>query len=230
MNNLIGISGKAGSGKDLVYTIIKDLFPEMNWGRIQFADKLKDMVCLLLNCSRAALEDREFKEKELGEEWWVIKLPSSEIIPYLGDYPSFYKKYDVIKLTPRLLLQLLGTDCGRKIIHPDIWVNSTMAEYKPLMTGHIELIDFSKNTREKVSKDYPLEYPNWIITDVRFPNEAKAVKDRGGILIRINRPGFENTGDHLSEIALDDYKNFDTIIINDGTIEDLSKKIKEFLL
>ena len=105
-----------------------------------------------------------------------------------------------------------------------------MAEYKPLMTGHIELIDFSKNTREKVSKDYPLEYPNWIITDVRFPNEAKAVKDRGGILIRINRPGFENTGDHLSEIALDDYKNFDTIIINDGTIEDLSKKIKEFLL
>ena len=36
MNNLIGISGKAGSGKDLVYTIIKDLFPEMNWGRIEF--------------------------------------------------------------------------------------------------------------------------------------------------------------------------------------------------
>ena len=31
------------------------------------------------------------------------------------------------------------------------------------------------------------EYPNWIITDCRFPNEAKAIKDRDGISIRVNR-------------------------------------------
>ena len=247
MNNLIGISGKAGSGKDLVYTIIKDLFPEMNWGRIRFSDKLKDMVCLLLNCTREQLEDREFKEKELGKEWVKYELSyiSHSRLSY-GDCPEYYEKYfcskeeaieyikgdlevdqssieiSEIGLTPRLLLQLLGTECGRKIIHPNIWVSATFAEYKP---QHFRTVKYQGSF-----VDHLTTMPNWIITDVRFPNEAKAVKDRGGILIRINRPGFENTGDHLSEIALDDYKNFDTIIINDGTIEDLSKKIKEFLL
>ena len=37
-------------------------------------------------------------------------------------------------------------------------------------------------------------YPNWIITDVRFPNEADAIKGRGGIIIRVNRKhGYNNS-------------------------------------
>ena len=42
---------------------------------------------------------------------------------------SYTSTIDKIKLTPRLILQLLGTDCGRDIIHPNIWVNSTMMAY-----------------------------------------------------------------------------------------------------
>ena len=71
--------------------------------------------------------------------------------------------------------------------------------------------------------------PNWIISDVRFPNEAKAIKDKGVILIRINRPG-NDTGKHLSEIALDDYKNWNYVIDNNGTIEDLIEKVKQILI
>lgn len=223
MKNLIGISGKAGAGKDLLYTIIRDLFPEMHWQRVRFADKLKDMVCILLNCDREKLEDREFKETPLGSEWdkYLIQYidhrlrrvsevytTEEELLKTITNLAS--KNHNVviskelIKMTPRLLLQLLGTECGRQIIHPNIWCNATMAGYKP--------------------KD------NWIITDVRFPNEAKSIKDEGGILIRVDRPGFENTGNHLSETALDDYKDFDSIIINDGSIESLSKKVEDFMM
>ena len=79
--------------------------------------------------------------------------------------------------------------------------------------------------------------PNWIITDVRFPNEAKAIKDRGGVVIRVNRP-LERLGNsklpklrhtsitqHPSETALDDYDDFDYVIENDGTVQDLIDKV-----
>ncbi len=86
---LIGISGKMGSGKNLVCTIIQGLtaakkhnienpsfewikkyYINSIWEQKAFAGKLKDMVCMLIGCTREQLEDREFKEKELGEEWW----------------------------------------------------------------------------------------------------------------------------------------------------------------
>ena len=86
---LIGISGKMGSGKNLVCTIIQGLtaakkhnienpsfewikkyYINSIWEQKAFAGKLKDFVCILIGCTREQLEDREFKEKELGEEWW----------------------------------------------------------------------------------------------------------------------------------------------------------------
>ena len=72
---------------------------------------------------------------------------------------------------------------------------------------------------------------NWIITDVRFPNEAQAIKDRGGILIRINRDNGTRAIDvnaHLSETALDDYDGFDYVIDNDSdSVRDLIDKVKQ---
>jgi len=85
-----------------------------------------------------------------------------------------------------------------------------------------------------------LSHPNWIITDMRFPNEMDAVVERKGITIRVTRPhGYINphTGVykemplsyHPSETALDDAK-FDYEIINDGTMEELVKKVREILV
>ena len=250
---IIGISGKKQSGKNTVALIWQYLYDYYNynykhpitvkdfkeyvknnhhlksvWIQKSFAHKIKQITCILLECTMEQLEDPKFKESILGEEWWVIKLPSSGIIPYLGDYPSFYKKYDVIKLTPRMLMQMLGTEFGREIIHLNIWVNATMAEYKPLMTGHIEVIDFSKNTRAKVSKDYPLEYPNWIISDVRFPNEAKAIRDKGGILIRVDRDS-DSEDSHVSENTLNTYKDWKYVIDNNYSLSELILRVKEIM-
>ena len=137
--------------------------------------------------------------------------------------------------TPRTILQQLGTEVGRQI-HQDVWVNATMVDYYP--------IDCSNNTKcslagkPEISCNKCPQYPNWIITDTRFPNEADAVKSRGGINIRLNRPNpkgiindFENSDINLhpSETALDNY-TFDYVIDNTGTIEDLIIKVKEILI
>ena len=100
---------------------------ETEWQVKKFADKLKDMVCMLIGCTREQLEDETFKNIELGEEWDRIVNDYGKIL-LPKDFPN--SKLLVQKMTPRLLMQLLGTECGREIIHPSIWVNSLMVDYK----------------------------------------------------------------------------------------------------
>ena len=73
-----------------------------------------------------------------------------------------------------------------------------------------------------------LIYPSWCITDVRFPNEVKAIKKKDGIVIRINRESDYNST-HSSEIALDNYEDFDYTIDNNNCIDCLIESIKEIL-
>ena len=241
--NLIGISGKIGSGKDTVGNIIQmltqgidsntQIIEYVNGANItgfdyqikKYADKLKDIVCLLIGCTREQLEDREFKEKPLGEDWMLYRTTSSYGAPdelSLTPTGAIHERKEY--LTPRKLLQLLGTECGRQILHPNIWVNALFADYKgidnPLEKGHPE--EWGK--------------PNWIITDVRFPNEAQAIKDRGGIVIRVDRKLDRPltaeeivSSQHPSETALDNYE-FDHVIDNNGSIEELVEKVKQLNL
>lgn len=261
---LFGIGGKANSGKDLVGRIIQCLTAkytseeildilskdgdylslpfsdETNWEIKKFADKLKDIVCLLIGCTRKELEDRKFKEKVLGEEWDIkiityidgelhkIYNPSdSEDFNIKCKYPISYTS-NIIKQTPRSLLQKIGTDLFRNQLHSNTWVNATFADYKPI--GDILLEGEVRRVREE-----DLIYPNWIITDMRFPNELEAVKKHNGITIRINRGLIERTGkmihepEHISETALDNAE-FDYVIENDGTIGDLIEKVREILI
>jgi hypothetical protein len=235
---IIGISGKMGSGKNLVASIINQL-TENKFEEKCFAGKLKDIICLLIGCTREQLENRTFKETPLGEEWkcwqyndcgnsmrWKDHKDTPEWPPLL----SVDKVENMIngyqrELTPRLLLQLLGTQCGREIIHPNIWVNALMADYK----GQLEEVAGSGMFSRAAMFT---KYPNWIITDVRFPNEVKAIHDKDGIVIRVNRPiaVIQELPIHESETALDDYRNFDAYISNHGTIEDLVEKVRAILI
>ncbi len=256
-SNLIGISGKIESGKDTVGKILQltasgsdlgvyktdldfvnggDYIREKcsNYEIKKFADKLKDIVCLLIGCTREQLEDRNFKEKELGEEWWHYHYEDYDDINILYGYLEYKERENelprkayLVKLTPRKLLQLLGTEAGRQIIHPNIWVNALFADYVCNDCGQKECPTDEEDTGQMVH----YSFPNWIITDVRFPNEAKAIKDKGGIVIRIERPGGESHcgGQHDSETALDNY-SFDYVIDNEGSIDELIEKIKQLKL
>ena len=73
-----------------------------------------------------------------------------------------------------------------------------------------------------------LIYPSWCITDVRFPNEVKAIKEKDGTIIRINRET-NYVSNHSSEIALDNYEDFDYTIDNNNCIDCLIENVKEIL-
>jgi hypothetical protein len=218
-NNLIGISGKMGSGKDTVGSILQDYSDDNaeDYQIKKFATKLKEIAASLIGCDVSDFEDREFKEKELGEEWWYCVADDGSYVPYEQNLHE-NKVLNIVKLTPRKLLQLLGTEAGRQIIHPNIWINALFADY------NAKGFDYKGSENKEIKGDWI--YPNWIITDVRFPNEAQAIKDRGGIVIRINRPQLiDRDFEHDSETALDDYE-FDYVIENDGSLDELITKIK----
>lgn len=98
----------------------------------------------------------------------------------------------------RGLLQRLGTEAGRNVLGEDIWVRTAMAK-----------------AQGKV---------NVVITDVRFPNEAQAIKAAGGILWRIEREGFGPINDHPSETALDALEP-DARLWNNGPLSGLAAEV-----
>ena len=262
---IVSITGKINSGKDTVAKIIqiisqnphfdnsavikfldRKLYPG-KWENKKWADKLKDIVCILLNCTREQLEDREFKEKELGPEWKVKQYSildddcntlfntfyeetaKQEYDFFNSNFTStIYITEEDIVLTPRLLLQLIGTDCMRNIIHPDIWVNALMSEYRAKGTDAM---------LETTVYDYSdCEFPQWIISDTRFPNELEAVQKRKGLLIKIERDyalrGAESDPNklHYSETALNYFQSWDYVIVNDYDLLTLIKNIRQILI
>jgi len=129
------------------------------------------------------------------------------------------------QLTPRKLLQLIGTECGRNVVHPNIWINSLFSDYKEsLSDGWVPTYNNPDNHNLDIEAE-PIE-PNWIITDVRFKNEADAILERGGLVFRVNRPSDSDKDEHESETALDNYEEFSGFINNNGTIEDLIESVR----
>ena len=210
----------------------------------KYADKLKDFVCMLIGCTREQLEDHEFKNTELPAEWDKFAFYRENTRRPLRIYSSkeeaekdvkIFKggKVEILKMTPRLLFQIIGTECIRDKVHPNAWVNALFADYK------YEIHRSEVPTRAAGFIDQHV-YPNWIITDMRFPNELEAVKSRGGITIRVNRPyttvvggngipaTFNQNQFHPSETSLDS-ATFDFVISNDKDIEHLINEVRKIL-
>ena len=233
---IIGINGYAGSGKDTVGTIIQYLQADTNipikgvlnktphhiwwleersgWEIKKWAGKLKDIASLLTGIPVESFEDQEFKKTLLGPEWGTVTLNPLNSIPVFADI-----EFNSL-ITVREFLQRLGTDAIRDGLHTNAWVNALMADYKEKSS---ECGTSKKGTIVNCSK-----YPNWIITDTRFPNEAEAIKKAGGIIIRVDRPGVKPINDHPSEIGLDGWK-FDYKIANVSDIKALSLTVRMIL-
>ncbi len=169
---IIAISGKIGSGKSTV----GDIFEREGFVLDSFAKSVKDICCILFGYDRDTIEG-----STLNSRIWRESIDKKHTNLLKRDF------------TPRDAMVLVGTEFGRNMVHPNIWVNTLFNRY-------------DKNT-------------NLLITDLRFPNEYEEIKKRGGIVIRINRSN-ENSSNHISECALDNH-NFDYVINNDGTLYDL---------
>ena len=215
---IIGINGKIGAGKDTVGTIIQGLLltnKNQSSDIKQFAGKLKQIASILTGIPVKKFEDQEFKKNYLDSEWGTVQDIPLNSIPPFADI-----KFNTL-MTVREFLQKLGTEAMRDNLHTNVWVNALFADYKAKWVPTGDAIEEDEVSLKK-------KYPNWIITDMRFENELEAVVKKGGITIRVVRPGTV-VGNHPSETALDGFiMHYE--IINDGTMEDLVDKVKDILV
>jgi len=140
---IVGFVGFIGSGKDTAADYLVNFH---GYRRDSFANTLKDAVACVFGWDRTLLEGRTNEAREWREQvdaWWAERL-------------------NMPNLTPRLMLQLWGTEVCRTGFHDDIWIASL------------------ENKMRKTTD-------NIVISDVRFPNEIKAIHNAGGIVVRIKR-------------------------------------------
>jgi hypothetical protein len=103
--------------------------------------------------------------------------------------------------TPRYAMQTLGTEWGRELIHPDLWVNAWARE--------------------------AVKYSHIVVDDVRHQNEIDAIKQVGGIILRVFRPGAASrAGEHSSET---ESLPFDYSVSNHGSVNDLETRILDLI-
>ena len=193
---LISICGLKGSGKD---TIGDYLVKRHGFIRYHFADALKDIVSLIFGWERHMLEgstqkSREFREQK--DEWWSEKLDRV--------------------ITPRIVLQQMGTELFRNNFHKDIWRLIIERKIKENADKHI------------------------VITDCRFQNEIKLTRYYGGSIIFVYRnlpewfiPYKKNISDVPENIHASETEwirtDFDYEIDNNSTREKLYEQIETFL-
>jgi hypothetical protein len=209
---IIGINGYSNSGKDTVGIMIQYLMCEEPHTPIEkiCADYLEYEYWL---DEQSGWEIKKFagKLKDIASHLTGLDIEDFEDQEFkktnLGTEWWTTCDEGLQPMTVRDFLQKLGTDALRNGLHPNTWVNALMSDYV---------------------KDKDGDLPNWIITDTRFPNEAKAIKDRGGIIIRVDRPGVSPVNAHPSEIGLDDWK-FDYRIANASDLLSLKFTIETIL-
>jgi len=196
---IIAISGLIGSGKDTVADYLVNLH---EFRRESFAGNLKNAMCEIFGWDRDMLEGRSKSSREWREqvdEWWAERLG----IPHL---------------TPRWVLQHVGTDVIRGHFHDDMWLASL------------------ENKLRKTDDDI-------VISDVRFKNEVKMLKDLGAVCIEVtrgDRPGWYQhavDGDikklETLKVHRSEYDwigtNFDTTLDNNGSLDDLYQQVELLL-
>ena len=198
---IILISGRASSGKT---TLANYLVSHYGFESLAFANILKDQVSDRYNISRYYFDDTTLKETPLMNYPVNRSLPLIDIT--FDDLKNHYKYYNNKWYhTPRSLLILEGSYMARAI-DPDIWINSIIRKIKT-----------SNN------KDF-------VIGDLRYSNEAEKIKQvyADVKILRINRYDKHTTND-ISESGMDNY-NFDHILDNKGSLDELYIKIDQLIL
>ena len=192
---IIGVCGLIGSGKGTVSDILVE---EHGFKKISFADSLKDAVAAVFSWDRELLEgdtDVSRMWRETKDTWWADRLGMPD-------------------LTPRLILQLWGTEVCRTGFHNDIWIASLERKLR-------------SNT-------------NYVIPDTRFPNEVNLIKKIGGEIWCVKRGPdpkwfvqYQLGGSPPNHIHSSEWEwarsKFNKTLANDGTLDDLKALVKSLV-
>lgn len=188
---LIGISGKAGSGKDTIAEMIEKLVP---WSSIYH---LADPV----------------KAAAMAIDPWVEIGNNPDGTVHVCRYSGIVSKYgeSVAKQLPevRRLYQRIGTEMGRNLFGENFWIDMMYDWYY---------------SREP--------FVTCVVPDVRFQNEAFAVRNVGGIMVAVTRPDPYDLGENLRHASETELLRIDSdyTISNDGDMEALGMKVQALLM
>lgn len=147
-------------------------------------------------------------------------------------FGSYARTNSKLFLTPRFALQQLGTQWGRSC-YPHIWIDYALRVARRLSEeGGYTYSAVHGLERVEVPYGGWVLRMNVVIPDVRFRNEVERLKLDGAKLIRVVRPGAGlsgASGQHVSETEQTSIPEemFDAVITNDGTLEDLAKRVVE---
>lgn len=161
------VIGIAGRARVGKDTLTDFLLAQYGGYRYSFAHPLKAMLKAGFNI-------------DFESDYWVAR--KEEVIPAIGR-------------SPRELMQTLGTEWGRQLVHPELWLI--------LATGHLHN-----------------RGPGMIVSDIRFENEAAWVRRMGGKVVHLSRDAAPQVAGHKSEDGVI-VQPVDMQVYNNGTLEDL---------
>ena len=205
---LIGFVGFIGGGKG---SAADYLVAKHGYVKESFANSVKDSVAVIFGWDRGMLEGDTAESRAIREQpdaFWSEKLGR----PF----------------SPRMALQLMGTEAGRDVFDKDLWVFTVLRRMQ--------------------------ENKNYVLADVRFPNEIQRIREAGGKIVWVRRGELpewyqtaftENTTPWDEQYIIEDHEQLmsqkypdvhfsewawvgqelDGVITNDGSLEDLYKQI-----
>ncbi len=220
---LLGIRGDMGAGKDTLAAEIQKLHPAYRvW---KFAAGLREAVRIITDIPAEQTVSDIDKAVDLSARkyrWLDLLGRIDSAVEHITGHASREglaetmsriltgvtagsAEESCIPMTVGRLLQVLGTECFRAHIGPDVWVDYLFMRW------------------EREGR------PPVVIADTRFPNESAAIRRRGGAVILVRREAAKRTDGrstgHASERALDGEAP-DVTLDNDGTIADLGKALE----
>ena len=256
---IIGVSGQLGSGKD---TVADYLVKEHGFVRIALADPIKRFGYHVFLFSeqqlwgpshfRNAVDPRYYKDslawaeaqgrlEAWGREYCRSILGTDDIYNIDKAYKSlvhwfFWLQMQHPTLSPRVMLQTLGTEWGREAVSQDIWINLLLTQAKTVLhedgsTGYWDYDPLLGPTPSSSSK----LVRGVVISDVRFSNEFTAIREAGGSVIRVVRPDTDSAASktgiegHLSEVQDFEMDNFDFMLQNVRGIQELQQSVNTFM-
>ena len=182
---LIGLYGYAGAGKDTVADILHDI---RGYEPFAFADNVREALYRL--------------DPLVGNEITIRSL-----VDDIGWDRA--KRHRLYGPEVRRLMQHLGTDVGRQMFGPDVWIKALAAD-----------LEFEGSMRNgRIAPDSLV-----VVSDVRFDSEARWVRNHGGVVWQVVRPKVGPLNAHISEAGISP-ELIDRTILNDSDLTKLTKEV-----
>jgi hypothetical protein len=206
---ILGIAGKAATGKTTAAHHLAPLL-DKECRIVPMAMLLRDEVEAFLRAVGAdesvplvyGCQDDKVRVFYVDEQRAMAHCP--KWLHFVSENREIQDRPGQTAVTVRRILQWWGTEY-RRAEDPEYWTRAWGRKIEQLDLAHLHVL----------------------VDDVRFMNELQVIKKHGGLIVKIERPGFDGANNHASETSLDAYHGWDAVLLNDGTLEEFQAKVEQ---